>query len=152
MAERASRKKNDREVTVTRCSRLLSRHSARLSCERSVIARDRSQIGISHSLGRLSRRRCYHRDRWTEVHATRRDTLHPVSLLLLSFSLALPLSLSLVIDPHKYLNQEITRSRSIIKLHCNNQINNDIYIASITYILYVYLLCCANFKNVLLRR
>lgn len=113
--ERAGRKKNDREATVTRCSRLLSRHSAWLSRERSVIARDRSQIGIAHGLDRLSHRRCYHRDRWTEVHATRHDAAPSLSLSLSLFSLFSSL----------FLLSSILASISIRKLRDRAQLKNS---------------------------
>lgn len=127
MVEKGRRKKNDGEPTVTRRSRLLSRHSARLSRECSVIARDRAQDRYrAEPRASYQRRRCYRCDRWTEVHATTRHDMkcarslslppHSVSLsftlsLFLSFTryFALPLSLFLRLSI-SYLSSRVSQS------------------------------------------
>lgn len=129
MVEKGRRKKNDGEATVTRRSRLLSRHSARLSRECSIIARDRAQDRYrAEPRASYQRRRCYRCDRWTEVHATTRHDMkcarslslslppHSVSLsftlsLFLSFTryFALPLSLFLRLSI-SYLSSRVSQS------------------------------------------
>lgn len=142
MVEKGRRKKNDGEATVTRRSRLLSRHSARLSRECSVIARDRAQDRYrAEPRASYQRRRCYRCDRWTEVTTCNNATWHevrPVSLSLsppslclsLSFTLslflsftryfALPLSFSPVIDL-----VFILACVSIVKLRDRAQLKNS---------------------------
>lgn len=106
IAERAGRKKNDRGVTVTRCSRLLSRHSAWLSRVRSVIAHNRSQIDILTGQAgyraavviAIDKRKCMQCD------VTRCTGSLPLSL---SFFLSWSISNS----PRVHLNREIARRR-----------------------------------------
>lgn len=169
MVEKGRRKKNDGEATVTRRSRLLSRHSARLSRECSIIARDQAQDRYrAEPRASYQRRRCYRCDRWTEVHATTRHDMKCARSLSLSLS-PLTLSLSLSLSPFFYhslaislshslffsgyrsriyprvcLNREITRSRSIKKFHCKIK-------PTMTFSLFQYnYLCRANIMQIIL--
>lgn len=90
--ERGKRKKNDRGVTVTRRSRLLSRHSARLSRERVILRSiaDRYHAGQTGYraavITTIDERKCMQRD------VTRRIATPNLPLSLLSLPLLFSLS------------------------------------------------------------